>query len=204
MDDIMNFSDWFYYYINKTGELTYRAKPTTSTHVMAFWWEQWIIDIQILKNFDIYNRIFVEWSGGVQQTQAIASINDYWLREYYHKDTDIQDSNTALEVANNLLNNRKNPVWEIRIRISKHYKYIVEAKAWKDLTNTWGDYTNTWEEFWQRRNIHNIEPWQLIDVRNIDNSKRYSNLMIVRKEYEEDFVTLYCNSYFNFNDLIKK
>ena len=70
--------------------------------------------------------------------------------------------------------------------------------TWDDMFLTWNDYTVKWDELtkivsWG--SIFNINIWDKINVRNIDYENILSDLIVVRKEFNGDFLKFYLWSY---------
>lgn len=180
--DAMNFiiklsgADWFWF-IDNSGELYFKEKPSTPTHKFNI--ETDVTDISIINDSEgIINSSTVEYGGsGLTVTDSDAtSISNYFKRDTYEKETDI-DVNGATQLAEYNVATQKDP--KIKVRAVINSRYDIESIHAGDTCSFFG--------------------------LSLGSTVLGSNLMIVSVNYSEDEVEIELSETFsNFGDELGK
>ncbi len=199
LNTLLELNAWSYYFVDKLWQIHFKAyTPTDLTKTITF--DKEAIEIEDNKDdIDIVNYVIADnWTVSITVFDQI-SIDKYWRKELKYTDTNILDLDTLTLQANSIIQEKKEGKREVYIRCNIQ-KYLVNVtfKTWGKMLDIWWNVTDTWgnlkkeTDWWT---IFNLEIWDKINVRNVDNSNEVSDLVINRKEFDGDFLNLYLWSY---------
>ena len=98
------------------------------------------------------------------------------------------------------MNEKKDWIIEVNIRLNiKKYIMSILFKTWEEMTLNWNQYANvkikdlkTYIEWWS---VFNINIWDRINIRNLDYNNSISDMIVVRKEFDGDFMNIFLWTY---------
>jgi len=130
----------FYFYIDQSWEIYFKAKPTTATHSLTN--KKNVENIDMKEDIEsLVNRVFVERKGGTIKTyQDTASQTTYWIKEKKISKTEL---------------------WSVTSQDTFWDNYIAENKDPKKKTKV--IVNNLYD-------IDSIEPWSTIKIKNIEHT----------------------------------
>lgn len=106
----------WYFYIAGDGQVYLKQNPTTATYKLKMWPE--IESMEIIEKYDIVNTVWVEYSWWSEETDTDAtSVTNYWLSEEKLTRSDIQNSATADQLAEQYVDAHKDMIPEIVIDV---------------------------------------------------------------------------------------
>jgi len=188
-----------YYYIDEKWIINFKEKEIIAPLTNTIVWDKEILSVEKNREFDITNKIHLKiWTWDIIVKKDSQSILDYWLFEKMESDNTIQDIYTWELKAESIITKNKNPTWEIKIKVNNQYDRYIWWLTWWQMTDTWWNYNVTWWELSDYKSIFDFSVWDMINIRNIDYNKDLSNLLIVRKEFYQDYTILYCDKYKNY------
>jgi len=196
-----------YFYIWVNGVINFTEKPTSAWNNNILIWDREVFDIEFNNDFDITNKVYLKWKDGdIVISKNTESIKKYWLFEKNIDDTLLTTIVDLQERADSYIEEHKDPNGEVVIKVGSRYdEKIWDRKTWNDLNGDWDSYNQSWGSFWASNSVYDFCPWMMINIRNFDNDKQLTNLLIVRKSFSEDWITLHCNRYENYtNNILNK
>lgn len=200
LDYLKDLNSWYFYFVDKQWKIHFKQYWETDL-LKTLTFDKEIIEIEkkIDKN-EIKNYIIVSnWTDEVVVYDKV-SINKNWRKELKIKDTNLLNIATLQERGNKELEEKKEWITEVNIRLNiKKYIMSVLYKTWEEMTLDWNSYSNikikdlqTYIEWWS---VFNINIWDRLNVRNLEYSNTISNMVVVRKEFDGDFMNIYLWNY---------
>lgn len=197
-NDMKELWENYYWYINANWVAKYKQIPTRTTNIFTF--KKDIFSLQV-EQTEVVNKLFLEYSWGTVVYEDTTSQNTYWVFEKRLSRGDLNDLTSANLFWNAYIEENKNPKDRAIVGISNEYVYSSYTLM-QDLTQNWNTYTQNMEDLRDIKGIANIEPWELCTIRNIN--IELENLLVTRKLYTPEQITLYLDSYDSFIELIKQ
>lgn len=202
LKEIVKQNDNLYFFIDQDWKLDFKEKPTTALVQNTLFWNKDVLSVEKNLDSDLINKVYVKYSSWVVESKDITSITNNWLHEKYIVENTINDQTSAFQRADSIVQENKEPKGELKIKINADYDYFLWGLTWWEMVNTWWDYNQTWWELSNFKSVYDFHPGDMINIRNFDEEKQLSNLLIVRKEFYEDYVILYCDKYKNYTETI--
>lgn len=109
-----------YWYVDENGQFNFKSFPVTATHTFTFGKD--VSDFKASKDSkNIINRVILKWSSATVVEEDATSISVFGLREKYENKTDITSSATAVETAQAIIDENKDPKIRTTIKINNQY-----------------------------------------------------------------------------------
>jgi len=124
--------DWWYYYVAGDGKVYFKQNPTTATYKLKMWPE--IEGMEVIEKYNIVNTARVEYSWWSEETDTDAtSVTNYGLSEKKLTKTDIQNSATADQLAEQYVDANKDMIPEIIIDVVNRTD-LEDMRPWQTVT----------------------------------------------------------------------
>ena len=197
IDDMVKVSENFFWYIGADGVVKFKEKPVISKNKFTFQKNVFTLEIE---QTEIVNRLFLQHSGGVKEYNDTASQTTYWVFEKKVTDTSLKNVASADLYAASFLAENSLPKDKIVVSVNNDYIYKTYFLH-NEMTLNMQEYTMNMEDLAEIKSIINVEPGELCTIRNIDYP--LENLLITKKVYTKDKISLYLDSYDSFIWLLK-
>jgi len=196
-----------YFYIWVNGVIDFTEKPWIAWNSNILIWDREVFEIEFNDSFNIVNKVYFKW----KDWDMVVSKNNESIQKFglFEKKVDDKYATTVADLqdrADEYIIKNKDPNGEIIIKVwSRYDEKIGDRQTWSDLDGDWDSYDQSWGSFGASHSVYDFWPWMMINVRNFDMEKQLSNLLIVRKTFSEDGITLHCNRYENYtNNILNK
>lgn len=195
---VMDTVDW-YWLLDQNGILN--IKTTTIKHKATY--RKNIQSLTVASDWQIYNRLYLQWWSTSKVYNDTTSQSIYWIREKAINDTSLKDTWTMDEFAAKRLSENAYPRDKNRLTITSEYYAIVPLK-WNNLwirDDTWlWNNKYTWSNYWPWWSTEAIQPWDWLRVQNFYSLIEWT---IERIWYKNGFIDIELDNFDNFIDLIK-
>jgi len=159
--DIQKATSDRYFYIDETGDVTYKEKTaSTTTHKLKIWNEidELIADEEVES---VVNKVFVEYSTAIGWPYSDASSQtEYWLIEDKVSWTNIDSVWSANEYWANYIEENKSEKKQIRLTVNSKYD-IESIKPWHRIKILNTEYT---QDALQVQKISYKYDWLVVDL----------------------------------------
>ena len=206
LDKLLELNPNFYYYLNKNWILTFKSfvNSDITPYTLTFWKEINRLvktkDIWAVKNY-ILLKSKMWWDTSFYTAKKDStSIEKYGLRQEIIEDDTLLDSTTIEKRLEAEIEKKKETLDEIEITCNIN-NFISNQQwiQWNEMTNSWNTYNVEFQDLisWNVNiwTVLDINIWDRINVRNIDNNLELTDLLVVRKEFYWKEITFFCNSY---------
>jgi hypothetical protein len=201
LKQIIENNEEYYYNIKDDLTLEYQLLKETWNKYLTF--NREIVEVKTESDYEIVNfvRIYNSDLWIYAESYDVDSIDKYWtIYEKVLIDNDSLDITTLQNKANAYIKHKREESKQITIKIplNNTIKRDTTDLLWWNETIFMNDEDITFwtEEIWVITSLE-LDVWEIINIRNIDYDREYTNLLIIKKTYDNEYITLYCNRYKN-------
>lgn len=112
------------FYIRPDGQFVFRPTPTTPTHILTYKKDVERLSVRETSD-DLVNRLIFLWSWVDAVYNDPTSQWEYGLFEFVEEDSKVWDQPTVDLTAENIVNERKNPLREISVTVNNQYDFTT-------------------------------------------------------------------------------
>jgi len=191
----------YYWFIDENWVFNFKEKPTSVRNKLTF--EKNVFQLTADEdNTTIVNQLILEWKTGTTVHNFTSSQILYWVRAKKITDTSIVDFASANAFALSYFDENAYPQKKIQLTITAWYEFEY-AYIFDDMELTFDEYPETFDELVDDKTIENIQVWEKIKILNL-NHNLGNNLLIAKKTYNDEQISLDLENYDNFIQLIKE
>ena len=192
MNDLKDLSSNYYWFLGQNNILEFKEIPSSAKNIFTYKKDLF----SITENLDwiwIRNRLILKYSWGQKVYNDASSQTTYWIREKFENKTEIWNVTSADEYAVKFFEENAQPKKKIKIQVNKNFTLKSFFTVW-EMTKTVWEYTQTIWELFENLWIDSVNPWETCKIKNIEKDF-WDNLLIAKKTYNQDKITLDLESY---------
>ena len=198
---INDLTEDFYWFVDENWVFNFKEKATTVRNKLTF--EKNVFQLTADEdNTRIVNQLILEYKLATTVYNDSASQTLYWVRTKKVTDTSVADATSASDYATSYFTENALPQKKIRLTVTAWYEYEY-AYFFNDMDLTFDDYTQNFDNLKDDKTIENIQVWEKIKILNL-NHNLGNNLLIAKKTYNDEQISLDLENYDNFIQLIKE
>lgn len=202
LDYLKDLNEGYYYYIDKNWHLYFTTYWTTDL-LKTLTYDKEVIEVEYTKDKNAVKNYITVWNEVDPEVVVfdIESIEKYGRKEMKTiVDKDLLNIDTLTDRANKELYENKDWIVEVVLKLNmKKYILSVLYKTWQEMTLTAEQYTGikikdlkTYIEWWS---VFNIQIWDRLNVHNLDYNALLRDMIVVRKEFDWDYMNIYLGKY---------